>query len=239
VYYITITLDLAGAVVSHLESQTLDTIQQRLLWLIGEESIYHFANRCGLPDSTLRKYLKGSQPTADRLALISDCTGVSVAWLVTGAGEPYPSRSQTLAPDDDLVRLPLYEITAGAGNGLCVDESDGLEMIAFRESWLRQKFRTSAQGLHLIYVRGESMEPTLRSGDIILLDTKATEVSEGIYVLRIDTALFVKRLHLLPGGQLQVSSDNPAYESFVIDLRDPPDDFAVIGRTLWSLRSHD
>lgn len=238
-YYITIIVDEAEISVSHLESQTLATIQQRLLWLIGEESIYRFANRCGLPDSTLRKYLKGSQPTADRLALISDCTGVSVAWLVTGVGEPFPSQSSSVDVEEGLVRLPLYDISAGAGEGLWIEESDGSEMIAFRESWLRQKFRTSAQGLHLIYVRGESMEPTLRSGDIVLLDTKATEVNEGIYVLRIDSALFVKRLHLLPGRQLQVSSDNPAYESFVIDLSNPPDDFAVIGRTLWSLRSHD
>ena len=224
---------------SNLETKTLETIQQRLHWLIGEESIYHFAIRCGLPDSTLRKYLKGSQPTADRLVLISSCTGVSVEWLVTGTGNPYPNQRGACAAEDDLVRLPLYEITAGAGDGLCIDESAGSEMIAFQESWLRQKFHTNSQGLHLIYVRGESMEPTLRSGDVILLDTKATEVSEGIYVLRIDKALFVKRLHLLPGGQLNVSSDNPAYESFVIDLKDPPDDFAVIGRTLWSLRSHD
>ena len=218
-----------------ITSKTMDTIQGRLRWLIGEETIYHFAVRCGLPDSTLRKYLRGSQPTADRLALIANCTGASVDWLVTGKGEPY----QKLMPADDLVRLPLYEITAGAGNGLHVDESVEPEMIAFEESWLRRKFHTSPQGLHLIYVRGESMEPTLHSGDVVLVDTKITEVNEGIYVLRIDTALFVKRLHLLPGGRLKVSSDNPAYEPFIIDLKSPPDDFAVLGKTLWSLRFHE
>jgi phage repressor protein C with HTH and peptisase S24 domain len=215
----------------------MNTIHQRLRWLIGDESIYHFAVRCGLPDSTLRKYLRGSQPTADRLALIGRCTGVSVDWLVTGEGEAYPSEQSRIV-GEQLVRLPLYDIAAGAGDGLFSDESAESEIIAFQESWLRQKFHTSSQGLHLIYVRGESMEPTLHTGDIVLLDTKATQVSEGIYVLRIDSALFVKRLHRLPAGMLRVISDNPTYEPFMINLKQPPDDFAVIGRVLWSMRSH-
>jgi phage repressor protein C with HTH and peptisase S24 domain len=215
----------------------MNTIHQRLRWLIGDESIYHFAVRCGLPDSTLRKYLRGSQPTADRLALIGRCTGVSVDWLVTGEGEAYPSEQSRIV-GEQLVRLPLYDIAAGAGDGLFSDESAESEIIAFQESWLRQKFHTSSQGLHLIYVRGESMEPTFHTGDIVLLDTKATQVSEGIYVLRIDSALFVKRLHRLPAGMLRVISDNPMYEPFMINLKQPPDDFAVIGRVLWSMRSH-
>jgi len=87
-------------------------------------------------------------------------------------------------------------------------------------------------------VRGESMEPTLRSGDLILVDTKPREVAEGISVLRLDETLLVKRLNLLPGKQLKVVSDNPAYEPFQIDLRNPPEDFAVVGRVLWSFRAH-
>jgi phage repressor protein C with HTH and peptisase S24 domain len=216
----------------------MDTIHKRLRWLIGDESIYHFAVRCGLPDSTLRKYLRGSQPTADRLALIGRCTGVSVDWLVTGEGEAYPSEQGRGVAQEQLVRLPLHDIAAGAGDGLFTEEPTDPEIIAFQESWLRQKFHTSSQGLHLIYVRGESMEPTLHSGDIVLLDTKATQVSEGIYVLRIDSALFVKRLHRLPAGMMRVISDNPTYEPFMINLNQPPDDFAVIGRVLWSMRSH-
>jgi phage repressor protein C with HTH and peptisase S24 domain len=61
---------------------------------------------------------------------------------------------------------------------------------------------------------------------------------EVIGVLRLNETLLVKRLNLQPGGQLRVVSDNPAYEAFQIDLKDPPEDFAVVGRVLWSFRSH-
>ncbi|MDX2271416.1 MAG: helix-turn-helix transcriptional regulator [Cyanobacteriota bacterium] len=211
------------------------TIQDRLRILLGEEAVFHFAHRCGLPDSTLRKYLSGSQPTADRLALIARCAGVSIDWLVTGEEPMFRTAPEE---SDPLVKIPLFDISASAGSGMCLAEADLQGEFAFQESWIRAQCHTSPQGLNLIYVRGESMEPTLRSGDIILVDTKPGDVREGIGVLRMDGSLLVKRLSLLPGRQLKVVSDNPAYEPFQIDLRDPPEDFGVIGRVLWSFRSH-
>jgi hypothetical protein len=68
-----------------------------------------------------------------------------------------------------------------------------------------------------LYVRGESMEPTLRSGELILVDTKATQPREGIHVLRLDDALLVKRLHILPGRRLKVVSDNPIWQVNILE----------------------
>jgi len=44
---------------------------------------------------------------------------------------------------------------------------------------------------------------------LILVDTKSTQPREGIHVLRLDSALLIKRLHILPGRRLKVVSDNP------------------------------
>ncbi len=210
-----------------------ETIADRLQQILGDEAPYHFANRCGIPDSTIRKYLGGTQPTADRLALISRCTGVSADWLVSGEGPMFRPSG-----DDELVRLPIHDISAGAGLGTHVEEEEVEDVIALSKRWIRTQCRTTPEGLSLIYVRGESMEPTLRYGDIILVDTKPRELTEGIHVLRMDGGLLVKRLNKLPGKQLKVISDNPAYESFQVDLREPSDDFAIVGRVLWSFRAH-
>jgi phage repressor protein C with HTH and peptisase S24 domain len=137
------------------------------------------------------------------------------------------------------VYLPLYDVAAGAGAGTFVEEEQtGEEVIGFSRNWIRRTFFTSPEGLSLIHVRGESMEPTLRSGDMILVDTKVNEPREGISVLRLDGTVLVKRVMVRPGKKLEIISDNPAYKPFEIDMRDPPEDFAVLGRVLWSFREH-
>lgn len=59
------------------------------------------------------------------------------------------------------------------------------------------------------------------------------ETQEGIYVIRTDSQLLVKRVQRLPGSQLRISSTNPAFEPFVIDLDNIPSDFDVVGKVVW------
>ena len=80
------------------------------------------------------------------------------------------------------------------------------------------------------------MAPTLNAGDDILVDPGdcAERLRDGIYVLRADEALVVKRLALHPQGRrVTVQSDNPAYPDW-------PDcslsDIHCIGRVIWSGR---
>jgi transcriptional regulator with XRE-family HTH domain len=59
----------------------------RLKEVIGENSIYRFAKKCGFAESMLRKYLLGeSVPGADKLVSMAQVAGVSLLWLATGQG---------------------------------------------------------------------------------------------------------------------------------------------------------
>ncbi len=230
------------------EAQAADSLALRLRLLIGHESVMGFATRCGILEGLMRRYLLGSMPGAEKLKLISDNTGCSVDWLLSGEGPMYvnpemdPRRAEPDKPKDpnDWIYLPLFDVAAGAGYGTFVEGEEEIveEVIGFSQSWIRRRFLTSPEGLGLIHVRGESMEPTLRSGDIILVDSKVKEPREGISVLRLDGTVLVKRVMVRPGKKLEIISDNPAYKPFEIDMRDPPEDFALIGRVLWSFREH-
>lgn len=80
------------------------------------------------------------------------------------------------------------------------------------------------------------MEPTLRPGDMMLIVKQGAQpVTDGIYVVRLEGTLLVKRLQRLPGNALNVSSDNPAYKPFIID-RKSDGDFAIVGRVIWAGR---
>lgn len=137
--------------------------------------------------------------------------------------------------------IPLYDVKAAAGRGRVVDGEQIIDALAFKEDWIRQELRTSPADLRLIYVEGDSMEPDLRAGDIILIDhTDTSARREGIYVIRMDGALLVKQLQRLPGSTVKVISRNPAYEPFTVTASEIEDtsSFAVVGRVVWACRRY-
>jgi phage repressor protein C with HTH and peptisase S24 domain len=135
-----------------------------------------------------------------------------------------------------LISVNRHVVAASAGPGAVVTEELGKPYFAFDERWLKALTPTSASNLSIVRVEGDSMTPTLNAGDDILVDLgdAADRLRDGIYVLRIDDALVVKRLALNPiGRRVTVQSDNPAYPDW-------PDcsleKISPIGRVIWSGR---
>jgi phage repressor protein C with HTH and peptisase S24 domain len=85
----------------------------------------------------------------------------------------------------------------------------------------------------VVRVKGDSMAPTLADGDDILVDGAdgADRLRDGLYVLRVEEALVVKRLALSPlPGRVSILSDNEGYP----DWRDwPVSDVDIVGRVVW------
>ena len=135
---------------------------------------------------------------------------------------------------DPLRRVAWLDVAASAGpGGEAIDEAPQ-GWFAFEPRFLR-RLTASPDALSAVRVQGDSMEPTLNAGDDILVDTAdATDrLRDGIYVLRIDDALNVKRLAVGPGGRLSIVSDNPRYP--VIE-RKRGDRIDVVGRVVWAGR---
>jgi len=146
--------------------------------------------------------------------------------------------------ENEYAYIPLYDVRAAAGHGAIVDSEQVIDSLCFKKEWIHNELRANPNDLYLIYVSGESMEPTLRPGDIILVDRRDTTVRrDGIYVLTMDNTLLVKRLQSLPGGKVRVMSDNPAYAPFDMDkglldaeFQDDAEGAGVIGRVVWTGR---
>ena len=135
-----------------------------------------------------------------------------------------------------LVNVKRHPVMVSAGPGAIVTEELGKPYFAFDERWLKALTPSGPSNLSIVRVEGDSMAPTLNAGDDILVDLgdSAERLRDGIYVLRIDDALVVKRLALNPvGGRVTVQSDNPAYPDW-------PDctlkDIHPIGRVIWAGR---
>lgn len=128
--------------------------------------------------------------------------------------------------------IPCYDITASAGAGRLVLDEEPVNFLPFRSDWLTQMASGGSADLAVLSVQGDSMYPTLDDGDQILLDRQQIDIGrEGIFVIRLDTTLHVKRLSLNPASaKLVVKSDNPLYETWT-DL--DPAQVQVIGRVIW------
>ncbi|MDQ3520088.1 MAG: peptidase S24 [Gemmatimonadota bacterium] len=137
---------------------------------------------------------------------------------------------------DKLIAIPRFDVLASAGPGAFAEGERPVAHLGFDALFLKQLCGASPLDLSIIRVRGDSMFPTLTDGDDIMVDRSAagTRISDGIYVLRQDETLMVKRIAVHPGSRrLTISSDNSSYPAW----RDcEPDSIEVIGRVVWAGR---
>jgi phage repressor protein C with HTH and peptisase S24 domain len=139
-------------------------------------------------------------------------------------------------PANGLVSIIRHPVSVSAGPGAIVGEELGKPYFAFDERWLKALTATAPSNLSIVRVEGDSMSPTLNAGDEILvdLDDCADRLRDGIYVLRVEDSLVVKRIALHPmGRRVTVQSDNPAYPDW-------PDraleEIHCNGRVIWAGR---
>lgn len=132
----------------------------------------------------------------------------------------------------EMTFVPKLGIGASAGPGAMVGEEAPEAQIGFETSWLR-RIAGNSSNLSIIQVSGDSMSPTLADGDDILVDRAdaVDRLRDGIYVLRIDDVLMVKRLALNPVARtLTIKSDNLSYPEWI---NCDPASVNVIGRVIW------
>lgn len=135
-----------------------------------------------------------------------------------------------------LVAIPLYDIGASAGSGSFVEDERPVAHFAFDHRWLMGTCASDPGCLSIIKVDGDSMVPTIANGEDIMVDRSedGLRLNDGIYVLRRDDTLIVKRLSLHPvTKRVTISSDNAAYSSWP-DCE--PGSIEVVGRVIWAGR---
>jgi len=128
----------------------------------------------------------------------------------------------------DWADLPRLALGASAGPGALAVEEAEIGAVRFSARWLREQ-GLERGFLSAIAVTGDSMEPTLRDGDEILVDRTPRPLRDGIHVVRIGDTVLVKRIETGRPGVLALVSDNLAYRPLEL----PAGEVAVIGRVVW------
>lgn len=118
----------------------------------------------------------------------------------------------------DTIDIPEFNVQAAAGAG-CLTNAEYQTGTFTVSAELIKSLGLLPQYTAIVFCSGESMLPTMNDGDRILVDTRElTEpVKDGIYVIRIDEMVYVKRLKWnILEQSYSVISDNNDHDSFDI-----------------------
>lgn len=225
----------------------------RLYTVYGAKNDSDLARKMGksTPSTVGSWRARGSVPYAECVNVAS-VKGVTLEWLLTGEG---PMHREAQADDEarremaretikDMKRIaledfewvPFYDVQVAAGLGRIVSEPD-TPPDAYNSYRRRYLSKRGLLAKHLIEVTvtGDSMEPELREGDTVLVDTSDKRLRGGkIFVFRQSEGLLVKYLQPLPGDRIQVISENrEAYPPYLIEPRDIENgEIEIIGRVV-------
>ena len=184
----------------------------------------------------IRQFIKRGTPRKldeDDRRVLARYFGVSEDMLGgVASAAPAPLRGRGLPA---VVSVPRLALGASAGGGTLDDDERTAGVMAFDARWLRH-LGVRPQRVSIIRVDGESMAPTLSDGDDIMVDhdDDADRLRDGVYVLRLDGVLMVKRIAMGPlRGRFSVLSDNAHYPDWTdID----PALVDIVGRVVWTGR---
>ena len=232
---------------------TTNGFAKRLAAVIGQRSLRQFATLANVSPATLSQYLSGeSEPTRPKLIALANAGDVSVGWLATGVGERPTSAESTSdgvaegqvryaagRPEplgEGFVLVPRYDVQASAGHGLFQEQEMVVDYLAFQESWVRMALGVDPKDLVLITAVGDSMEPVVRSGDLLLVNRAVNAfLDDAIYVLVFGGAVLVKRVQRFFNGAVTIKSDNPAYVEQTLSAGEA-EEVHVAGRVCWIAR---
>lgn len=166
---------------------------------------------------------------AQRFAAVIEAAGLDPQAALALAG----GADQTPISHKENGLVPIYDIQVSAGNGFVPQDFEAIVgQLAFPPDYLRQITSAPIQQLAIVTVKGDSMSPTLREGDVVLIDTTKRNLGfDGLFVLRMDEALHVKRVNRgSRAGLVRILSDNrDAYPATERELAEVD----AVGKVLW------
>lgn len=223
-----------------VEEQKYPDFAARLNGLISTSdiSITQLSEKTGVTYEMVRRYTLGTaKPRTPTMRKLSAVLGVDAAYLEYGVGKP--SEGEAIMPIarnplPDVYRVEVLDLTvsAGPGNYMISDYVEVLYAIEFTTEHARVLFgNRDPENVKVMTVNGDSMAPTLVSGDRLFVDTSVRHFhTDGVYSFVYGKTFHVKRLQM-QGDRLAVLSDNPAYEKWYIN-EDSQDNLYVMGKAL-------
>ncbi len=179
------------------------------------------AKTAGIAPELLARYLAGKLPTPAHFAALAKALNVLPAWLETGA-EPMSPPGAVRPKGTALPEFIPAARERAPGADFGGEQPIYVAPLTPRETGLVLSRRVLAEAgiagldeLAAMWVADDSMAPTLRRGDRIIIDTRKVTgpLPAGVYVFRAGKQLLIRRVAKRMDGSLETRADNPAQPS--------------------------
>ncbi len=230
----------------------MDTIRTRILEMVAARrpatDLKTASFACGRNHAYLHQFIhKGSPrrlPEEVRHRLARHL-GVDES-LLRNADEDLPmqimERSRPAAADrhphgnlgqSHVSAVSQMRIAASAGGGTAIEHETSASPWFLPDTWIRSELNSSAADLRLILIDGDSMEPTLRSGDQVIVNVARRSPSPpGIFIVFDGLGLVAKQIEVIANSEpprVHIISTNRRYPTYERTL----DEINIIGRVIW------
>lgn len=199
----------------------------------------NLAEKAGVSQAAIQKLTSGKAESTRKIVEIANALGVRVEWLSSGVGAmrnegQQPIQAHNNYEKEGVYRVDVLDLTVSAGPGsyMLSEMVEVLHAIEFTTEHARSLFgNRPAQCIKVMTVDGDSMSPTVNSGDRLFFDVSVRDFrTDGVYAFVYGKTFHVKRLQM-QGEKLAVLSDNPSYEKWYV-TETSQDQFYVMGKAL-------
>jgi phage repressor protein C with HTH and peptisase S24 domain len=150
---------------------------------------------------------------------------ISINWML------YGQSPESLVEATNKFYMVKYfnDVNASAGGGSEVDHEE-IQNIEIPEQFVFMLGgERELKNIEAINVSGDSMEPTFSYNDIVFINRSKTDLNRGgIFTIRTEAGLFIKRVQKRIDGKIDIISDNKVYSTQTLD----PNEIEVIGRVV-------
>lgn len=182
----------------------------------------------GVNSSSITQARKRDKIPANWILQLCLKYGLNPNWLEKDIGPAFIQPFDNA--EEEFMQIPKVRARLCAGGGSFEVGSEIEGYYSFRKDWLSRK--GNADKMVLMDIFGNSMEPELKEGDVVLIDESKKDILAGsIYAVGIDDTIMVKRLEKRPKG-LALLSENTKNETIYMEGEDL-NRVRLIGKVLW------
>lgn len=203
------------------------------------------SEKIGKTDKTYREYEKGKKITIEILRKIADITNTNFYYLIDGdkaleADHINPKQDiatnynnlvvATAEENKAFIKINFYpDVYAAAGGGAINGNSNAVPM-TFDKGFLESLGLKQFKNLDMIKVTGDSMEPFIQNGEMVILERKDEAQNNDVVVANINGQVYIKRYEADPFFKwIKLKSENEFSGDILLENQEEMNALSIIG----------